>query len=505
MVVRTGTPDPDILVGSDGADQIYGLAGNDHLTGGAGADLLDGGDGYDWVHYDGAAAGVTVDLVLPGENTGDAAGDTFVSIEAIVGSAFNDSLRGDAQSNWIYGGAGDDIAYGRGGNDFLLGGTGADWLYGNDGNDSLYGEDGLDYLIGGAGGDALYGGDGNDQLYGEDGNDYLIGGTGVNLLDGGPGFDFVIYGLDDSVRVNLQNGRAEHLFAGVDNPSSPSNRDNMVSIEGAVGSNLLDYFTGDDVGNWFYGLGGDDQLYGYGGDDVLIGGDGNDYLAGGVGNDQLYGGNGSDILYPEDGADLVDGGPDVDIVSYLYSGSGLVADLVNFTDNTGAAAGDSYFNVEYLTGTAFDDSLRGDAGANVLDGSGGNDWLYGRDGNDTLNGGDGDDTLIGGPGNNTLTGGAGNDRFILGHEIYGDNVITDFQAGPGSGDQIVIAPYINGLSFGARTNSMQVFSDVLKHAVEIGGSTYIVWGSPYGGSTLTLVGVPLSSLTADDFVFTFDY
>jgi|JI6StandDraft_1071083.scaffolds.fasta_scaffold627305_1 Ca2+-binding RTX toxin-like protein len=51
----------------------------------------------------------------------------------------NDSLRGNAAGNWIYGGSGNDFIYGRDGNDVLIGEAGNDVLYGGNGNDSLYG------------------------------------------------------------------------------------------------------------------------------------------------------------------------------------------------------------------------------------------------------------------------------------------------------------------------------------------------------------------------------
>jgi Ca2+-binding RTX toxin-like protein len=63
------------------------------------------------------------------------------------------------------------------------------------------------------------------------------------------------------------------------------------------------------------------------------------------------------------------------------------------------------------TGSDFDDSIGGGAGANDINGAYGDDTLSGGEGNDTLHGDDGDDALDGGGGNDTLVGGFGNDVF----------------------------------------------------------------------------------------------
>jgi hypothetical protein len=54
---------------------------------------------------------------------------------------------------------------------------------------------------------------------------------------------------------------------------------------------------------------------------------------------------------------------------------------------------DSYTGVENVTGSPYDDVLRGDAGRNTLGGGFGNDFLDGRDDADGLVGGPGDDEI----------------------------------------------------------------------------------------------------------------
>ncbi len=95
--------------------------------------------------------------------------------------------------------------------------------------------------------------------------------------------------------------------------------------------------------------------------------------------------------------------------------------------NLGVANGDGeagendnvHPNVERVTGTNFNDTIIGEAGAgpsqpNIFNGGNGNDTLRGGDGNDTVNGGDGDDTVVGNGGQDSLVGGSGADA------VHGD-------------------------------------------------------------------------------------
>jgi Ca2+-binding RTX toxin-like protein len=102
----------DLLQGLGGQDTLRGGDGVDFLDGGADADILNGGEDFDYAVYLTAKAGVTVNLATPSANTGDAAGDTFLSIEGIGGSNFNDVLVGDSGGNIIGGGLGQDTPTG---------------------------------------------------------------------------------------------------------------------------------------------------------------------------------------------------------------------------------------------------------------------------------------------------------------------------------------------------------------------------------------------------------
>jgi hypothetical protein len=133
-----GSADDNVLKTGGGGDYLYGLAGNDKFVGGTGADRLNGGaghdkliggEGLDYASYKLAAKGVTADILDTSQNTHDAAGDIFKSIEGLIGSNFADRLRGDNQHNMIEGRGGRDRLEGFGGNDYLDGGGGVDQAY----------------------------------------------------------------------------------------------------------------------------------------------------------------------------------------------------------------------------------------------------------------------------------------------------------------------------------------------------------------------------------------
>jgi Ca2+-binding RTX toxin-like protein len=125
------------FTGNELANTFIGAGGNDTFDGGAGADSFTGNAGIDTVTYANATAGVSANLTTVTTGAaGDATGDSFASIENLVGSAYNDSLTGDAGDNAISGGNGIDTLTGGAGNDTLKGDTGNDILSGGLGTDT---------------------------------------------------------------------------------------------------------------------------------------------------------------------------------------------------------------------------------------------------------------------------------------------------------------------------------------------------------------------------------
>jgi len=110
-------------------------SGHDLIYLGTGNQSVDGGDGYDTVSYQ-YSGRVVVNLGANDLNQGDADGDTYDSVYAVIGSnRGKDILTGDNDLNGLTGGGGADKLYGLGGDDALEGGLGRDTLVGGAGAD----------------------------------------------------------------------------------------------------------------------------------------------------------------------------------------------------------------------------------------------------------------------------------------------------------------------------------------------------------------------------------
>ncbi|WP_448203938.1 DUF4347 domain-containing protein [Azospirillum sp. sgz302134] len=189
-----GGMDEDTLIGGAGNDTLIGNEGNDTLNGGPGADLLNGGNNFDVATYEDATAGIVLDLGNPANNAGEAAGDTFVSIERWIGTNYDDRLVAGNSPVWFWGHAGNDVEIGSVGDDTLESGDGNDTIHAGAGNDQLfgradrdvlYGEDGNDLIVGGGGEDSIEGGAGNDTIFGDWDADTMHGGDGDDIFYNG--------------------------------------------------------------------------------------------------------------------------------------------------------------------------------------------------------------------------------------------------------------------------------------------------------------------------------
>jgi VCBS repeat-containing protein len=373
----TGAAGHDRLVGGAGNDQLFGGLGNDLLWGGAGNDVLNGGDGNDTATYADATATVKVDLTLTGaQTTGGGGSDTLTGIENVIGSAFNDTIGGNAGDNVLDGGAGIDTVT------YVKAASGVSVSLGLASAQNT----------GGAGTDTLRN---FENLTGSAFADTLSGDAGNNILDGGLGIDTLSYAnAAAGVTVNLALTTAQN--------TGGAGTDTVKGFENLTGSAFNDVLTGSTAANVLMGLGGNDNLIAGAGNDRLDGGEGVDRMEGGLGNDIYVVDNASDLIVEAAGAGT-------DVVETTLSSLTLAANAEVLTYvGTGSFTG---------TGTALADTINGGAELDTLYGLGGDDKLNGNGGNDRLFGGDGNDTLAGGVGNDELTGGAGNDTYVLDDEV----------------------------------------------------------------------------------------
>jgi Ca2+-binding RTX toxin-like protein len=356
-----GTTDANSVSGGLGEDRLFGGAGDDLLIGGAGADYLDGGSGIDTVSYAGSNSYVWVALEgtingqildLDEHINSDGYGDEFESIENVVGSSFDDIIKGRDGGHTFWGGDGNDRLEVTLGDNTLHGGNGDDQLivysggtntlFGGDGDDELGSWRGLD--------DTFYGGEGNDYFWintefiGEPdkfGSDFLYGEAGTDSL--------TIYAADQpehTLIVDLVAGTV--LSSGIEGQITLSGIENITTDGGD------DVIYGDNANNVLDGRFGDDLLYGGGGDDILIGAYGNNTIFGGTGIDT--------VQISRDLEDvtltLVDGGVRIDTFSGRSNTVHDDVEFLQFADQTVAYADlvspllnefdvvDDYFRIE---------------------------------------------------------------------------------------------------------------------------------------------------------------
>jgi serralysin len=484
--VLSGGAGNDTLKGAGGNDTLNGDDGNDTLKGGGGSDALNGGAGTDTADY--AFAGAVDVNLATGVGGGDAAGDTYNSIENVNGSGNNDTITGDGSDNVLNGNAG---------NDTLIGGGGSDTLNGGDGSDTLNGGSGFDTISGGAGNDTI-------QHTGGDFGGNVDGGADIDTLD--------LSGWTNSsiaFNVNLSTNNYQFLpnNFGVDGTYT------LVNVENVTGSNFNDSITGDGNFNVLNGGGGNDTVTDNdSGDDNLNGGadidtlisdltyvddalfDFNTGLAtfsggtflhftnfenitlgggadvngnssdnvititdngfthnntvdSGFGFDTVSTGIGDDTIIDSDGSDdNFDGGAGIDLLSSELS---YVDDaLFNFNSNLGTFSGGTFVhftNFENISVSGGADVI-GNNNANIITatdaaGSGVNN-INGGGGNDTISTAGGNDILNGGTGNDSMTGGTGNDQYFV------DSTLDTVFEGIGGGSDRIFSSVSYALAAG---------------------------------------------------------
>ncbi|MEM8615410.1 MAG: calcium-binding protein [Pseudomonadota bacterium] len=459
MATVNGDTGDNSLVGTSSNDDIFGFEGNDIIEITDGNDFIDGGLDVDTILFTSAfVSSVAAPFSLVLTDTSAAFRgftQTLVSIEGAIITTLNRRDTIDAS-----GFSGTLTLNTQGGDDTVIAGTGVNAIDLGAGNDTI---------TLGAGEGTVLGGDGDDTFI------FTTEMLATNLwtLDGGLGTDTVdLRGLavgtnwsynTFSVERYLGTTGAEIAFFGAE--------DNFIRSYG--GSDLI---LGGDGNDDIDGGAGRDRLLGQAGDDTVVGGRGNDFLSGGQGNDIVDGGIGNDVIYAGVGDDTFIGGDGIDTVDYSldFNGEaieteGIMAAL-QFTSSVLNVVGDTFDGIENLTGTAFNDMLIGDDGANILRGGAGNDSLYGAaaliplvantqldassallsslvdDGEtDELFGGDGDDRLYAGL-YDDVNGGNGTDSLTLTLNALTTGVSLDDDLGALFGSFLDYVSFVAGLN-----------------------------------------------------------
>ena len=472
-------------IGGKAGDTITGNDAANVLEGGAGGDVIDGKLGNDTASYANSVDGVVIDLRRASLETtnsnylapagGDAAGDTLISIENLIGSRKNDVLHGrDATGSTIDGGVGDDTLFGYLGNDVIRGGMGADTIKDTGGNDVIYGGDSNFIRNGSFEVVASPTFDANGYGYNEPIDGWtLLSGSRLELFkagsmagapsDGKYGVDLegnqantnvaisqVVSGLADGqlyriafdvrrvagadakfevywggTKVDLTTAGAKEIVPGTDGTTY------YIGVFGGVG-------TGSDKNRLtFREIGGGDahgtlldnvRMYRDAGGtnpaanayDPFI--DGNDTITVGTGSDTVHGHGGDDTVTFSDigpGTDQFDGGSGNDLLVMDWSNSTTqiiyrgvaTSGTPQLSPDIGQA--ESYTRSGAAFGEADQKLFFNQVERFNLKGGTGNDTLKGGEFNDILIGNRGDDTLNGGGGVDDINGGEGFDRAVI--------------------------------------------------------------------------------------------
>ncbi len=399
----------DKLFGGGGIDFLFGGAGGDTLDGGSSSDQMNGGDGDDIYYVDS-----TLDVII--EAPGALGGNDFIFSTANYTMAANCErlyLSGSANLNATGRADQNDSLFGNSGANILNGLAGIDQMSGLAGNDSYAVDNALDAVFEGAGGgtDRVYAsvsytlaagqqietlstsnnaGTGAINLTGNNLVNALIGNAGANVLNGGGAADLMSgMGGNDSYAVdNVLDTVIETVGGGSDRVYA------SVSYTLGAGQEIETLSTYNNASNVAINLTGNafsNALIGNAGANVLNGAGGADNMTGLGGNDSYSVDNALDNVI-----EAVGGGADRIYASVSYTlDAGQEVEILSTSNNAGVTA----IN---LTGNEFNNTLIGNAGANLL---------------------------LGGTGNDTLTGLGGADIFVFNtalNSLTNHDTITDF-------------------------------------------------------------------------------
>jgi Ca2+-binding RTX toxin-like protein len=387
----------NILMGNGGMDSLNGKGGDDYLNGGAGSDT-----------YVFEGLGLGSDTIVEADHTDQDALD-FTGFQAATVlnlgttapqavSAGNLKLRFWNDLSAVT--AGIEDVRGSIFRDVITGNSRPNILQGFKGNDVLQGGAGFDQLFGGFGDDVLEGGEGTDNLLGEGNNDtYQFAGTNL--------------GLDRIVETdNIDSDTLDFTLAGfaavVDLAAADVRTVSSGNLALSLGSAAaIENVRGTILGDKITGNARDNVLDGFSGADLLEGRSGNDILRGGVDSDTYFFRTGAFGQFTIDEPS----NRDSDSLDFSAMNAGANVDLATTVPQP--VVGTSVWlqligaaGIENVTGSNFDDIVRGNLLGNNLVGLGGNDTLEGRGGDDFLHGGENSDRYVFGNATHPASGGS---------------------------------------------------------------------------------------------------
>ncbi|TDB51279.1 polyurethanase [Photorhabdus khanii] len=248
------------------------------------------------------------------------------------------------------------------------------------------------------------------------------------------------------------------------------------------------------------------------GSTFIIGTNSNDLIKGGKGNDYLEGLDGNDIFRDDGGFNMIAGGKGhntIDLQKSLkgaeiaYDKAGTLylrdahGDITIATDISTIRSKEStwLFLTKEVNSQVRADGLHSNQGvkqyANSVTGNDGNDTLTSKTSGSWLFGLEGDDTLIGFGNNNVFVGGEGNDVL----KSQGNNNTFLFN---GDFGQDIVYGYnkTDKLVFLGTEGSSDEKSSYLDHAKMVDNNVVFTFGQ----NSVTLVGVSMDSLFADNII-----
>ena len=520
----------------DGFD-VGQLDGADAVVGGDGADVLTGdnavvlrkevaGQSYNPVTQ---RSGMTAPRTLVLQDLG---------LAPVAGTSGDDLLSGEAGVDVLLAGGGSDVARGNGGDDHVEGNAGTDLVEGNDGHDDLVG--GSASTLSGEGDGRTGQLDGADWVYGGAGDDLALGDNARVVRRAGADED-ELSALTDrgssprrAVRLLDQNPQGGSFLEAVTGRSGADRISGGSGVDVLLGQDDADALSGGPGEDHLEGNGGPDQLWGDRllsealsvlpapltgrSEGVALDGD----AAAADGQDDLIGGStnlpsdsgskverngfrdGNDLVYGDGGADFVLGDNGTLFRDRDGDGWKRISERYPVADADDEAKTADWAILRHavrldVPSSDSDAPQAGSSGADLIEGNAGEDFLWGQSGDDTMTGNDGNDDMYGELGADTMSGGAGEDAMV------GDRggIVSRFIDGGGadSGDPTSITATLNSppqetytsLRPGTLDRRVDLLHDVAAHASPGSGST-----ADWAGDTMRSPGQRVGSRNAGE-------